>query len=188
MSKYNWSEECHKIYELSIQGKTLQEIGDIYGVTREYIRQVINKYYPTLTKELRGQMLTCSLYRQKVLDERFKRTGRYEGHHASDLSRAMAAYFTRKKQNSKKSKWGWEVTYHDIEWNVICPIFGTELDWFAEKHHANSPSLDRVDPTKGYIPGNVRIISFRANCIKNNGTAEEHLLIADYMNEHLKKN
>lgn len=187
MSKYNWSEECKNIYELSIQGKTLQEIGDMYGVTREYIRQVINKYYPTLTKELRGKMLDASLNRQKVIKERFDRTGRYTGHHLDDLSRAMAACFTRKKQNVKATKWEWSVTYHDIEWNTICPVFGVEIDWFAEKKNSFSPSFDRVDSKKGYIPGNVRIISLRANCIKNDGTAEEHLLIADYINEHLKK-
>lgn len=186
MSKYNWSEEAKKIYEYSIEGKTLQQIGDIYGVTREYIRQVISKYYPTLTKELRGRMLTAAIDREKVIEERFRRTGRYNGHHTSDLSRAMAAYFTRKKQNAKKSKWGWDLTYHDIEWNLICPVFGVEIDWFAEKAYENSPSLDRVDSTKGYVPGNVRIISKRANTIKNNGTAEEHLMIADYINEHLK--
>ena len=54
MNKIVWKTESIKVYEMSVQGSTLQEIGDIYGVSREYIRQVLAKYYPTLTKDLRG--------------------------------------------------------------------------------------------------------------------------------------
>lgn len=44
-------------------------------------------------------------------------------------------------------------------------------------------SLDRIDPRKGYVKGNVWIISYRANLIKNDGTAEEHEMIAKAMRE-----
>lgn len=37
----------------------------------------------------------------------------------------------------------------------------------------NSFSLDRIIPGKGYVVGNVRIISWRANQLKSNGTVEE---------------
>lgn len=37
----------------------------------------------------------------------------------------------------------------------------------------DSMSLDRIDPTKGYVKGNVQIISQRANRIKSNSTLEE---------------
>jgi hypothetical protein len=37
----------------------------------------------------------------------------------------------------------------------------------------NSPSLDRIDPTKGYIRGNVWVISWRANKLKSDSTLEE---------------
>jgi hypothetical protein len=66
---------------------------------------------------------------------------------------------------------------------MVCPVFGLELDWFAEARKENSPSFDRVDPKLGYIKGNVQIISARANRIKNDGTAEEHRLIAAYMDK-----
>lgn len=186
MIKYKWEDECHKLYELSVQGKTLQEIADIYNISRERVRQIINQYFPSLTKELRGKMLSASLERERVLKERFEKRGRYTGHHADDLSRAIMNCYRRKRQNAKVSKWGWELTYHDIEWSMICPVLGIELDWFAEKKQENSPSFDRIDPKKGYVPGNVQIISARANRIKNDGLAEEHRLIAAYMDKHLK--
>lgn len=46
-------------------------------------------------------------------------------------------------------------------------------------------SLDRIDIHKGYIPGNIAIISYRANNIKNDGTWEKHQKIADFIKSKL---
>ena len=37
----------------------------------------------------------------------------------------------------------------------------------------NSPSIDRIDSTKGYVKGNVKIISLRANMMKNVANLQE---------------
>lgn len=42
-----------------------------------------------------------------------------------------------------------------------------------ERAGANSPSLDKINPIKGYVKGNVRVISQRANWLKNDATYEE---------------
>jgi hypothetical protein len=47
----------------------------------------------------------------------------------------------------------------------------------------SSPSLDRIDNSKGYVKGNVAVISFRANTLKNNATADELRAIANFMDE-----
>jgi hypothetical protein len=62
-----------------------------------------------------------------------------------------------------------------------CPLLGTEISyaWTGKRGPKdNSPSIDRVDPRLGYVPGNVWIICNRANRIKGDGTAREHLVIA----------
>ena len=55
-----------------------------------------------------------------------------------------------------------------------CPIFGEPFLFVGNKvMQPFSASLDRLDPTKGYIQGNVVVISMKANSIKNAyGSAE----------------
>jgi hypothetical protein len=64
-----------------------------------------------------------------------------------------------------------------------CPILGIPLEWSSCRGNGHrsmegSPSLDRIDPVKGYVRGNVWIISHRANRIKNDATHEELKLVA----------
>jgi len=51
-----------------------------------------------------------------------------------------------------------------------CPILGMILEKGIGQHQPQSPSLDRIDPTKGYVRGNIWVISYRANAIKQNVT------------------
>lgn len=72
----------------------------------------------------------------------------------------------------------------DLEKVSHCPLLGIELS-FSNKRGArdSSPSIDRLDPSKGYVPGNVWIVSTRANAIKNDASIKELELIC----ENLKK-
>lgn len=63
-----------------------------------------------------------------------------------------------------------------------CPVFGIPLDWSCMRNNGhgplpNSPSLDRIDPDRGYVKGNVWVISYRANAIKNDASHEELKLV-----------
>ena len=67
-----------------------------------------------------------------------------------------------------------EITPQDIKdiWpqDNICPILGIEMihNFDVSGSHSNySPSLDSIDPSKGYVRGNIVICSFLANRIKN---------------------
>ena len=61
----------------------------------------------------------------------------------------------------------------DIVIPEYCPVLGIKLEPGSHSHQDCSPSVDRVDSTKGYTKDNVWIISARANRIKNNATIEE---------------
>lgn len=64
-----------------------------------------------------------------------------------------------------------------------CPVFGKPFFYNLTRGQRNdeAPSLDRLDSSKGYTKGNVRIISWRANRIKNDGTYEEIQAVANWM-------
>jgi hypothetical protein len=62
----------------------------------------------------------------------------------------------------------------------VCPLLGVELVANSVAGPLDtSPSLDRKVAGKGYVPGNVRVISNRANRLRSDGTARELHLIAD---------
>ncbi len=88
------------------------------------------------------------------------------------------------KCRAQKKGLEFTITYDDFTIPEFCPVLGIPISYSIPGKHDGSPSMDRVDNTKGYVPGNVRIISWRANRIKNDGTSEEHLAIARYIKEH----
>ena len=61
-----------------------------------------------------------------------------------------------------------------------CPALGIELKW-GEDDRGTSPSLDRAEPSKGYVRGNVRWLSQLANQIKTNATIAEICAVADFL-------
>lgn len=78
------------------------------------------------------------------------------------------------------------LTVEDIIIPKICPILGIPLCTSDGRADDASPSLDRLDNTKGYVPGNVNVISWKANQIKSNATVAELRAIADWMERALQ--
>jgi hypothetical protein len=73
------------------------------------------------------------------------------------------------------------ITVNDIVIPTHCPILGIPL--FPKQGRGggeNSPSLDRVHNSRGYVPGNVIVISNRANRLKSDATVEELRDIASF--------
>lgn len=78
------------------------------------------------------------------------------------------------KARAKKSGIEHSITIEDIVIPTYCPILLLPLQpSTGGSASPNSPSLDRVDNSLGYVPGNVRVISHRANSNKGSMTIEE---------------
>lgn len=93
---------------------------------------------------------------------------------------------TTARWRSKKRGVECTIRKEDVFIPETCPILGIPLiPSFGKQHTDNSPTLDRIDPAKGYVPGNVAVISHRANIIKSFGTLEEHSKIVNWMREKL---
>lgn len=82
---------------------------------------------------------------------------------------------------------GWEhtITVDDIIIPAVCPYLQILLTHaLGEGQLETNSSLDRIDSTKGYIPGNVQVISRLANTMKSSATKEQLLTFARNILKH----
>lgn len=92
------------------------------------------------------------------------------------------------KSRAKKKGVPFALTVEDIVIPKFCPVLGIELKSAqgGAGHMAgdSSPTLDRIIPVFGYVPGNVAVISWRANKLKADGTLDELRKVAAWLSKH----
>lgn len=89
------------------------------------------------------------------------------------------------KKRAKDKNLEFSITLDDIILPINCPILNIELKFNEGKAMDNSYSIDRIDSNKGYIKGNIQIISFKANTIKSNASLNEIKMVYEYMKNEL---
>lgn len=88
--------------------------------------------------------------------------------------------FQSAKARAKQKGIPFDITLDDLSLPVVCPVLGIPLVTHAGKgKQPDSPSIDRIDNSKGYVPGNVWIISWRANDLKKDGTLLEFVKLVE---------
>ena len=109
----------------------------------------------------------------------------YMNKYRQDIRRYL---FVGAKARAKKCHIEFTIKIEDIIVPQFCPILGMELKRNVGSRTAqdNSPSVDRIDSQKGYIPGNIQVVSYRANTLKNSGSAAEHRRIAEWLESRLQ--
>ena len=78
----------------------------------------------------------------------------------------------RARARAQEKYRAFDIDESDIVIPEKCPILGIPLDCF---------SLDRIDSSKGYVKGNVQVVSCRANAVKGSATIEELEQVIAYM-------
>ena len=86
------------------------------------------------------------------------------------------------KSRAKKYKLPFNIDKEDIIVPTHCPILGMKLE-VGGATRDNSPSIDKIIPSLGYVKGNIIIVSLKANRCKNNCTIEELIKVAKYYEE-----
>lgn len=94
-----------------------------------------------------------------------------------------AAFCAAKKR--AKDKVPFSITYEDVlaQWpkDGKCPVLGVTLAVAPRTRANNSPSLDRYINHLGYVVGNIRVVSNRANLLKSDATVAELRSVIAYM-------
>lgn len=82
---------------------------------------------------------------------------------------------SRIKHKSRRLGIPFNLCPSDLDAPDKCSVLGIELNYCnrGSGYHADSPSIDRIVPKFGYVRGNIRVISARANLLKNDATIAE---------------
>jgi hypothetical protein len=132
----------------------------------------------TDTKKLRSVCNPCRKMDmrqnyQKNKEQHIKNTTEYalNNYEQKILSNAI--------RSAKTKNLEFNLTIQDIVIPEYCPYLGTKITKILGKGVIwTNASIDRIDSSKGYIKGNVEIISRKANSMKNMATKEEMLVFA----------
>jgi hypothetical protein len=147
---------------------------DWEGYKRERHREAVRKHRNKPGVRAQHQKQHCE-YRKRpeVREKRRKREREY-----------LARFDVRKrtllhnaKDRAKERDRPFSITMADIEaaWpkDNHCPVLGIPFQRGNARQCENSPTLDEVIIGNGYVPGNIAVISWRANALKRNGSLEE---------------
>jgi len=97
---------------------------------------------------------------------------------ASRYGANIARYiFQHAKQRARIKGIEFSICKDDVVIPDFCPLLGVRIN--SDSGDVDSrPSLDRVDNSKGYVPGNVLVVSHRGNRLKNDSSAKELMMLA----------
>lgn len=148
--------------------------------------------HPSRPNHGRGLCKPCYLYayyhaHKETLGKKRKR--RYKACRERELAKQKLYYLSNPeirlllgaRDNARRMGRECTITKEDIKIPEKCPVLGIPIKRNSDRCAWDSMTLDRIDSNLDYVPGNVAVISYRANLIKNCGTAEEHRKIADWM-------
>lgn len=145
-------------------------------VTKE--RTLYNKKYYSDNKENKKKY-----YKQYYLDNRESLDLQNRQYQIDNPEKALIISI---RSRSKKHNIPFDLSEDDIVFPKVCPILNIPLEIQVGKRYKtrdNSPSVDRIVPSLGYVKGNIQIISFLANSMKRNATKEQLLLFASWVNK-----
>jgi hypothetical protein len=118
-----------------------------------------------------GDVKSCGCFR------RDRAGGLYRKHGKSKTPQYCMFYDARKR--AAMLSLPFDITPEDIVVPERCPVLDIPLLLVGSRD--NRPSLDRIIPASGYTKQNIAVISFRANRVKSDATADELKRILGYL-------
>ena len=133
---------------------------------------------------------TCDLVyqtkrRADKYDESLEYSRNYQRNRRQNYDYRLQMLINSSKQRAKNKNREHSITVEDIKAiypaDGCCPIFGMKLEFNQAGFRESSPSIDRIDSTKGYTRDNIQIISWKANRVKGYATVEELEMLVAYL-------
>lgn len=111
--------------------------------------------------------------RQNESDRRIAERAR-----AGDRNVHAKYLFDLAKNRARRNGTPFGIALSDIVIPDLCPVLGIPLKMNRGRAAVDSATIDRIVPAIGYVPGNIVVVSMRANAIKSNYTIGELLTAA----------
>jgi hypothetical protein len=147
--------------------KEQKEAEDFY-IGQTYCKSCQSGYFQENKDKIQAQR------RQYRLDHPEAKTRQWEMAKTRRICNREKHLWRAAKDRAAKSGISFSIEVSDIVIPELCPLLQIPLTKGSmSRNDPNAPSLDRVDNSKGYIPGNVKVISYKANFMKSNATKEE---------------
>lgn len=105
----------------------------------------------------------CPEYREEISEQKRK----------SRLNNYEAEIYRKCRYRAEQRGLEFNLDISDIVIPDVCPILEVPFVYGDKGDYSYSPSIDRIDNSKGYVKGNIQIISMKANTMKNSATLEE---------------
>lgn len=148
------------------------------AVRLEYHRRYFQEHREQLREqEHRGRDATNARRRERHHNRRAGKPDTRTTHGKTDT--VEYRLLSGAKKRTQRSGLRFDLTVHDIP--AIpdrCPVLDIALQCSSGRMSDASPSLDRIEPKRGYVSGNVRVISWRANRLRSDASAAELRLVA----------
>lgn len=117
------------------------------------------------------------LYQQKIHKENPEKFKEADRKYYSKLD-PQKKMFQQVRARAKSRKIPFNLNIEDIIIPDKCPLLECEFVVGQKYAYPYTHSLDRINNEKGYIKGNVQVVCFKANSMKNSATQKELLLFA----------
>ena len=123
----------------------------------------------------RYQCRSCNLTYQKNSTNRKEISSRYYNKRKVDDPALFMWKQAKHRAKYDYSGMDFSIEVGDIILPEVCPYLGVG---FIPLDKDYGYSLDRIDSSKGYVKGNIQVISRLANLMKNNATKEQLIAFA----------
>ena len=157
---------------------------DSHRLYKKKFKQLISKGYLDLeiSKKLGISRRTVAYLRNKwnVKSNYVKRS------YNNNTDRRKGYMLRNIKHSAFTQGLDFDLDYKDLELPKYCPILGVKLIYGKGINHPNNATVDKIVPSKGYIKGNIIIISRLANVMKNNASLKELKLFCNNMKKLIK--
>ena len=149
-------------------------------VSRAKQREAGKGSYETYLERMTPERKAAFVEQKKKYREENRQQIR-ERQRASYIDNVYHHIWTGLKNKSKRLGLPFNLDESDLVEPETCPVLGTKLERVPGRERTdNSPSVDRLIPSLGYVKGNIVIVSYRANRIKNDATLVELRKVAAY--------